>query len=66
MPKELAEAAVAERSDEEELALAGAVAETMLSQLSGLPPDVQKRRLYARLLRRGFAPSVVATVSRGL
>ena len=62
VPKELAEEAVAERSDEDELVLAQAVAIAMLNQLSGLPKDVQKRRLYARLLRRGFAPSVVAQV----
>ena len=48
-------------ADEEidEQALAVAAAEKKLRSLRGLEPDVRRRRLYAFLARRGFAPDSI-------
>ena len=46
-----------EEIDEQSLALAAA--EKKLRSLRGLEPDVRRRRLYAFLARRGFAPDSI-------
>lgn len=43
----------------DERALAVAAAEKKLRALRGLEPDVRRRRLYAFLARRGFAPDAI-------
>lgn len=62
--KETAEQALAARSaaDDQELALAEARRQS--TALAGLPRELQRRRLTGRLLRRGFAATVVRDVCR--
>jgi regulatory protein len=43
-----------------------ALAEKRARQLSGLPPQVRKRRLTAFLVRRGFPGSEIRAVVEGL
>lgn len=50
----------------DELTLARQVASARLRRYRGLPAEVASRRLAGVLLRRGFAPSVVARVLRDL
>jgi regulatory protein len=66
--RELADAAIAEvMSDEliDERAMVEAAAKKKFRSLGKLEPDVQRRRLYGFLARKGFAPDLVrATVQQ--
>ncbi len=55
----LAEEAVSEISEEEELSNAVALAQKKLAQASGNPATL-RQRTYAMLARRGFSPSICA------
>ena len=61
---DVAAAALAGIDSDTEAAAALEFARSRLRRLGGLPRDVAIRRLYGQLSRRGYPPSVVASVVR--
>lgn len=65
--RDVAEATIArELGDYDEVSRAQQATEKYLSRLAGLPPEKQRRRLQAYLLRRGFPYSVIDQVRRSV
>jgi regulatory protein len=59
---EIARAALEHVSTDDEAAAADALARRRLRSMSGLPADVQRRRLIAMLGRKGFGGSLATRV----
>ena len=67
--RELADIALAEVIDEEQIdesAQIQAIADKKMRSLSKLAPDVQRRRLYGFLARKGYSPDLVMSTVRAL
>ena len=67
--RELADIALAEVIDEEQIdesAQIQAIAAKKMRSLSKLAPDVQRRRLYGFLARKGYSPDLVMSTVRSL
>ncbi len=67
--RELADIALAEVIDEEQIdesAQIQAIADKKMRSLAKLAPDVQRRRLYGFLARKGYSPDLVMSTVRNL
>jgi regulatory protein len=67
--RDLADIALAEVTDEEQIdesAQIQAIADKKMRSLAKLAPDVQRRRLYGFLARKGYSPDLVMSTVRDL